>query len=142
MSMNFKSCLIGGVVILFADQVTKILATHAGMVVINQGISFNIGEKISPYLLDFALLAFLFFIGAIAREFWSRHPFLTGSFFGAALSNIGDRIFFGGVRDWLNLPFVHLKNNVADISIFVIILLILIEEWRYNQQISTVSDGE
>lgn len=47
-------------------------------------------------------------------------------FFAASLSNIWDRVVFGGVRDFLTVPILGVKNNVADwcivLSLFVIFL--------------------
>lgn len=51
----------------------------------------------------------------------------TGLFIGGAVSNIIDRIYFGGVRDWFPIPFVGLRNNLADWAIFLAVFLSVVQ---------------
>jgi len=58
---------------------------------------------------------------------------LSGIFFGAGISNIVDRLFFGGVRDWLLIPVVGWRNNVADYLLFVVVGIIVTKELLTNK---------
>ncbi len=65
---------------------------------------------------------------------WVKESIAGGLFFGGALSNILDRIVFGGVRDWLSIPFTSLNNNVADWAIFIGLVLAGIVELKATIQ--------
>lgn len=51
---------------------------------------------------------------------------------GGAISNLLDRIIWGGVRDWLPIPFTALSNNLADWAIAVGVVLLLFSQLRYH----------
>lgn len=113
------------------DQTSKFSAARYHLILINHGVSFNYGEHLPPFALQIVLLTVLVVVMLIARDFWQRYPWIAGIFFGAAVSNVVDRWFFGGVRDWISLPFVTVKNNIADIIIFsVIVYVFFLECWQ------------
>ena len=91
------------------------------MVVLNKGVSFGIFSNISyAFLLLFLGLLFFIFKKIQASPHWVTF------FLAASLSNVLDRVVFGGVRDFLPVPFLGVKNNIADwcivLSLFVIFL--------------------
>lgn len=115
------------------DQVSKYLASLLGFdVQVNKGISFTFFETDNQLLLSLFALCFMVFLiywlfeqkdQKQYRPDWSVIFILAGG-----ISNFLDRIFYGGVRDFLplNLVFIELKNNLADWFIFIgIIALIL-----------------
>lgn len=100
--------------ILLLDQGTKYLSHE---IVLNTGISFGLFPS---GLLTVALVVVLIGIALkFGRQFMTVSTLATGLFFGASCSNILDRVLYGGVRDFLPVPFFDIRNNLAD---WVIIL--------------------
>jgi lipoprotein signal peptidase len=122
-----KKIFVVATVVILLDQVSKYLANLFGLeVAYNQGISLGMFNEISPKLTLLAVLllfmAFLFFF----KDFFKKiNPIYSGLFVGGALSNLIDRFVFLSVRDWLPLPFLEVKNNLADWAIFVGLFLII-----------------
>lgn len=119
-----------GVIILVTiavDQLSKYLAPLAFQVSLNPGISFGWGNAMPSWILTGVLTVLIGVIWWLARSFWQRHLFITGLFFGGAVSNILDRWIWGAVRDWLPLPFTNIHNNLADYALAAAVLLIAYE---------------
>ena len=118
----FCSVLIATVIV---DQATKIWASSRGLVVLNTGISFGVGN----FSQNMVIVCLICLTVAAAVSWWRwassspRHVLAAGLFFAGALSNILDRLLYGAVRDWL--PLLIVKNNLADWAIFLGILLLL-----------------
>lgn len=94
-----------------ADQLSKYLAIKFGYASYNMGLSFGIGSGIWIYLL---LLVGLFLVIFLFKKFvlpvWFKDLFLAGM-----VSNLIDRFAHGGkVVDWLPIPLIDYKNNLAD----------------------------
>ncbi len=64
----------------------------------------------------------------IFKTVWLKNPLAEVLFFAGAVSNVGDRIVIGSVRDWLPLPGFGIYNNLADWYIALAIVLIVGEE--------------
>jgi lipoprotein signal peptidase len=62
------------------------------------------------------------------------HPRVIGLFLGGAVSNIIDRVFFAGVRDWMTLPVLMVKNNMADWAIFLAVVWLLWAEFSKSDR--------
>lgn len=104
-----------GIVLL--DQGTKYLSPTYTL---NPGISFGLFQSgILTALLGVILLGIAVKFG---RQFLQVSEVATGIFFGASLSNILDRILFGGVRDFLPVPLLSVQNNLADWAIILSLL--------------------
>ncbi len=107
--------IVGLITTVLVDQLTKFIFQSGST--INSGIAFGwhwLGlEPLAPSL-PFLLIIILFII---ARSFLVRHQLSFGLFFGGALSNLIDRLVYGGVRDFMPLPLTHLSNNLADWAI-------------------------
>jgi len=114
------------------DQGSKAWADQLGWSVqLNTGISFGFLSGISAQLLVMISAGLLLLIG-----WWGvRHSLtiaaLAGLFVGAGFSNLLDRVLFGGVRDWMLVPFFSLRNNLADwIIVLVVIAFLGFEMWQ------------
>lgn len=123
------------------DQVTKHLAID---VVVNTGISLGL---FSSSFLTVILIGILILIASRwGRELYLQSPIATGIFFGGAVSNILDRLLYGGVRDFLPVPILNVHNNIADWAIVLALALAwLFFARRYNtrgQGIGRRADGE
>lgn len=98
--------------------------------VINHGVSFGLWSS------TWLVLALGMGLGALylwSCDRWSLlSPGSRGIFFGAAVSNLVDRVALGGVRDWLPVPGFHLTNNLAD-WMMALALLWLGVQWRHGK---------
>ena len=112
------------VVVLVADQVSKWAAEVVDWpMVLNSGVAF--GWRPAGEWLTFGLVALVGVGAAASWQQYRRAPIISGLFLGGVLSNLTDRIFFGGVRDWLALPFTGLYNNIADWAIALAVIIAL-----------------
>ena len=120
-------------VLTFIDQITKFWADSLGLVVENNGVSFGLMDGFGGmiYIQLILLLVVFYILNKSVMPVLEKTLFLSG-----IVSNSLDRIFMGGVvRDWLVIPVVGLKNNLADIFIFTAIVLYIIKygyEYRNN----------
>ncbi len=120
--MKFFSTLILSILL---DQVTKLLANQFTTVQLNSGVSLSWLFGSNQIVLTTILFIFLLVIGWLWRSVWKMYPIWTAIFFGGALSNLLDRMLYSGVRDWITLPGLHLKNNIADCFVCIGLGLIL-----------------
>ncbi len=117
------------ITLVFLDQATKALVTTISL---NTGISFGMfsGEVT---VLVIAISTFFFLLSFFFRSYWLDHPLIYTLLFSGVTANLLDRIRFGGVRDWLVIPFSGLSNNFADYYIF---LAILLTTWQMFKELS------
>lgn len=113
------------------DQATKYTARMDGEVLVNQGISLGIFDMLPSWLVIVCLGGMIAYIFLTKKKYWLQHPLLAAILFGGACSNLLDRVVFGGVIDWLPIPFTSLRNNLADWCIFIAITLMC---WQYVQK--------
>ncbi|PIY80235.1 MAG: hypothetical protein COY80_04025 [Candidatus Pacebacteria bacterium CG_4_10_14_0_8_um_filter_42_14] len=112
--------LVGSAAILalFLDQISKYFSSTAQ---VNTGVAFGFLAN-SFFSVKLASLFFCAFAIFIVWQFWSKwqkNPIALGMFTGGVFGNLLDRLVYGGVRDWLALPFTNLTNNLADWFIFL-----------------------
>lgn len=112
----------------FLDQITKFMATLFGVQVsYNSGISFSVFANGNPQFLTFILILLVYLLYVNFKPYWQKNSLPAGLFFGGAVANIFDRLMFESVRDWLYIPFTQIQNNMADIAIFIGLVLLLQE---------------
>ena len=111
----------GLVTVVGIDQVSKFWAEGEGMVTLNRGLSWGWGEQYSGLLLTFGLLILMITLYISLYSLWSKNMLLTGFFFGGGVSNIIDRVLWGGVRDWWQVPLVGVKNNLAALAAIAVL---------------------
>jgi len=126
---NLFLCNVTAVIFLGVDQVSKLLAQSGGVhVEINRGISFGL---LNGFSLIFVLTIFLLILAVVGyRSIGWRFPIGWGALIGSAASNLVDRVVFGGVRDWLSVPFLNLNNNLADWGITLSLIWISVQLWH------------
>lgn len=112
------------------DQFTKLIAPTYFELVPNHGISFGWLSQLPPEAVTVALVFFAVSIAYGFRKEWRQNQALAGLFWAGVVSNLLDRILFGGVSDWITLPYIELKNNLADFYLLVALILLLIKELR------------
>ena len=123
-----RSVTIFFVLSILIDQISKWFAPTYFDVVLNRGISF--GFFSSSMLSGGIFIVMLMVLVIYGKKFFQISPVMTGIFFGAAGSNLIDRVQFGGVRDFMVVPILGVKNNLSDWMIFVSLLSLL---WQYNR---------
>ncbi len=106
------------------DQLSKAAAMGQGRVTINQGVSFGVGGALlrqgyaghSGGVVLFSIVSVVVLIGIYigAKKIWQKNLWVYGGLSAAALSNVWDRVMYGGVRDFLWVPVLHVQNNLAD----------------------------
>lgn len=99
------------------DQISKFVAHD---IILNTGVSFGLfPSSLLTIMLIGVLITIAFKFG---RLFYASSPSVTGIFFGGSVSNIIDRLVYGGVRDFLPVPFFEIRNNLADWAIILALM--------------------
>lgn len=124
---RYKSILLICSIVFLIDQLSKHLVTFFDLpMTFNSGISFNFLSVNNATFLSMILLLITSFLFFSFTKIWAKNYLAAGLFFGGALANIFDRFIFGSVRDWLTIPFLEIKNNLADWSIFFGLLILIV----------------
>lgn len=119
------------ILVILTDQFSKWLVTRWQLpLLINQGVAFSWFSVQPAWLVTLASISLVAVVAWFGRSWWQEHPAVTGLFFGGALSNIFDRVVWGGVRDWLPVPGLALHNNLADWSIALAVIFFLAVELK------------
>ncbi|MBU0978365.1 MAG: signal peptidase II [Patescibacteria group bacterium] len=126
-----KSCWLSLGVVVLVDQVTKGLVElgwWGGVTTINPGFAFGLG--IESTVAQTIILALGWgLIGWILLTHFTKKYVYVGLFLGGGLSNLIDRIIWGGVRDWLSVPLMGMQNNLADWAIAIGLGGLLFDVW-------------
>jgi lipoprotein signal peptidase len=116
--------------LLIIDQSSKLLAHLEGMVVLNPGVSFGLLFQIPSQILSYGLLLVLL-IGFFAWfKFMPKQKWPAVWFFAGGMSNVVDRLLVGAVRDWLYVPIIGNRNNLADWFIVIGVVLVVIGSFK------------
>jgi lipoprotein signal peptidase len=119
---------VGFFAVLATDQLSKFIAQYFDLVSYNKGFSLGFGG-----FLPFPIIAVVVLVtlGIWMRWIYPRKVipvWVIGGFSGAVVSNLCDRMWFGGVRDFLPLLF-GIHNNLADWVIGLTLLWIVYKEF-------------
>lgn len=131
--------LIVSFALLIVDQISKILVfgTASRSIIgnilwfestLNTGAAFSILQGKSWILITISAVACVALTWAIfSKKHFTSKPekILFGVILSGTLSNLLDRVIFGGVRDFISLRFIHFAIfNIADMAIvFGVIIL-------------------
>ena len=94
---------------------------------LNKGVAFSLFAFLGPYLKwILACLIATIFGYSLAKGWIKTHPLILGILFGAALGNLYDRFFYGGVIDYVywHCGFDFAVFNFADVMIDLAVLLL------------------
>ena len=128
-----------GVVVI--DQFTKgVVSANGWYMVINKGVSF--GWRPAGEWLTITLVVLVGVLSAVSFRYWRRAPLVAGLFLGGVTANLLDRISYGGVRDWLPIPWTGLYNNLADWAIAVAVVLLLYQSFIGKNADSSLQRAE
>jgi signal peptidase II len=124
----------------FLDQLSKFLASYFELPIsYNTGVSFSKLSQSDPQILTFILFVLVYFLFMNFKKIWKEHNLAAGLFFGGAIANLLDRLFFGAVRDWIYIPFTQIHNNLADWAIFIGLVLLMSQFLKDSNKIDTQS---
>lgn len=110
--------VLGGIVGVGVDQATKQWAMARGGVHFNAGVSFGWAAVVPGHVLTGVLEALVVVLGVLIGLFWSSwsvsQRWAATLVLAGGVSNLLDRLYWGGVRDWLEVPGLGIRNNLAD----------------------------
>jgi lipoprotein signal peptidase len=118
------------------DQISKQLSSQ---VVLNTGVSFGLFS--GPLLTLLLIGIFIAIAFSYGKTFVQISPIATGFFSGGAFSNILDRVIYGGVRDFLPVPLLGIRNNLADWCIILSLLWIFLHSSKASFSKTTHSSS-
>lgn len=123
-------------ILIFIDQITKLIKVRSGLYSHNPGISFGLFADNKLVNILFIIIFFvvvLFFLyknkGKLSVDFKSLSAGATTFFTAGVISNIIDRLIYWGVIDWISIPFTSLQNNLADWYIFIGAVWMVFDLW-------------
>ncbi len=140
MIISIISFIVAGAIIVF-DQLSKFLiyGTASRSIIgnflwfestLNKGAAFSILEGKSWILITISSIACIVLIWAIlSKKHFTSKPekILLGVIFSGTISNLVDRIIFGGVRDFISFRFIHFAIfNIADVAIVLGVIVLAI----------------
>jgi lipoprotein signal peptidase len=117
-------------VALIVDQFSKFIVQKQSGIILNDGVSFGLFSFVSPVILHIASLLLIVVLTWQFLDYWKKHLLAASLFFAGAFSNSLDRIWWGGVRDWLPIPGFALHNNLADWYIAISLIYLALFEIR------------
>lgn len=112
-------------IFLVIDQLSKNIRFSEETGTLNTGISLGIFAAVESEIITIILCIVLMLIAHFFKDVWQKSQILAALFFSGAISNVLDRVLYGGVRDWLPIPFTSVYNNLADWYIFIAIVGLL-----------------
>jgi lipoprotein signal peptidase len=124
-----------------ADQLTKSIAAHGGLVQTNPAYALGVVGAAAPMLIAGALLVLVAFLAFIVPPATTLGvpPLYPALITGGLLSNTLDRVRFGAARDYLTTPWAIV--NLADIAVAVgIVAFVLAGAWRVYLRTRPVHD--
>lgn len=130
----YLQSLIVALAVVVVDQLSKVIAAKYGWITVNTGVSFGLLGS-NDQLVATAVFVGFAVLGILAMQLYcKKYPLAIGLFLGGAVANLIDRFLFNGVRDWLPVVVLPIKNNLADWAIFAAVVLLLFSEWRKGQR--------
>lgn len=119
------------------DQLSKGWAVARQVAVVNRGVSGGVGGELSVFILVLLTVVILVILYKTFYSFWLKRKVMSGLFFGAAISNLLDRMVWGGVRDWLVIPVIGWHNNLADYVLVILLILFIVQlsRHKYDQKV-------
>lgn len=132
--------------LILIDQLTKYSVRHwGGFYICNEGIAFNL--VLSPLVFWFFWISIitLIFLQIFNIQFSIFNQLSISKFsisklalyliLSGAVSNIIDRLYFGCVIDFINIPFWPAIFNLADVFIVIGAMILLVKIFRIKKLI-------
>tara|TARA_Y100000034_G_C6794475_1_gene355978 strand:+ start:457 stop:810 length:354 start_codon:yes stop_codon:yes gene_type:complete len=110
-----KKLLIISLLVVILDQITKFIFSGN----INTGAAFSLFQGYNSILIIISILVILAIL-----YYRKNHPIALGLLLGGTLSNLIDRIIYGGVLDFIYL--IYWNTNIADLANILGAILLII----------------
>lgn len=135
-SLLTKKSLAVLLAVFLIDFLSKYWASQVGNIVINTKASLGLGfdSVVNTNLVLIVATILILVLGTVWWERWRQPPLLWSLVVAGATSNVLDRLLFGGVRDWLTIPGIGIKNNIADWAIMVGLAGLLLVSFKKDQE--------
>ena len=104
-----RSFLLLFLVILIADQLAKRWAINHAIGQINPVFALGLDFPHTNWIHLFSLAIAIILTFGLSTPVWVRALIVAGG-----ISNLLDRLLYGGVYDWLSMPIIGGYNNLAD----------------------------
>ena len=139
------NCYLFAVLVIF-DQITKLIFSHRDFFVgpihfhpmKNYGLSFALDFGLITNII-LIILGLIFFVYYYRRHRFTNSKLQQSAFiliFAGAVSNIADRMYFGYVRDFLDLG-LGFTFNLADVFVVAGLIIILFTQSKPKDIIET-----
>lgn len=119
----FEAGIFVGVVVV--DQLSKILVRQKGLAELNLGGALGLFPAGAWVWISMAVLVGM--VGVVVSrkmEMVERAGWLI--IISAGVSNLGDRLIWGGVWDWIRYPRVNVMGNLADVLLGVGVVVVVL----------------
>lgn len=142
---KFNFWLLAVIIFIGIDQLTKFAASNLGWsIFLNDQFAFSLPVPVvAMYIIYFVvLLGMTFYVYKTWKRFESIQKLAWGFVYAGGISNIGERIVLGHVRDFI--PVSSGMLNVADFFIIIGLVLLLVSN-RYtktNEDVMTKESSE
>lgn len=114
------------------DQIIKWwVLRHSLFVKLNSGFIFGLGHDMDLFLWISCILIVILFLFTIKKPALQTYNLFV--ILGAALSNLIDRIFKGGVVDYWHISYFHTEIffNLADV---ILVLGVMLYAWQVGKE--------
>jgi lipoprotein signal peptidase len=103
--------------VVLVDQVTKAVADSGGTMPRNPDLAFGVAHGPAPMLVLLGIFVVVVFVAVVGRAAVRSGiaPAIPGIIAGGVIANVIDRMRFGAVRDFIELP--RATINLADVAI-------------------------
>ncbi len=121
------------VFVLIVDQVSKLVARGLGKAQLNMGGVLGVLEGSHWILLMGVALGLIFWVRR-KRKLSKSEGLGLDIILASGVSNLLDRVVWGGVWDFIYYPILNVVGNVADVLLGVGVIILLVCELKPNKE--------
>ena len=123
-----KASLVPAVVVVVSDQVSKWYMRGNGQAILNQTGVLGWGSNLAWVGLGFLVLGWMWWKGRVEAGKWFQMGLWV--IMAAGVSNLMDRLWWGGVWDFIHYPQLGVIGNVADIWLGVGVIIVISSKFK------------
>jgi len=121
--------VLAGILIIIDQLIKWWVLNHPSFVSKNENLIFGFGQNLDLFFWIIIILSLSVMLLTIEKP--GKHPIALSLIFAGLLSNFGDRLFRGGIVDYLKFPIVfHFAFNLADVFLFLGIIIYAYQVFR------------
>ena len=119
--------VVAGLVVMIDRWIKLMVRTDGDNYRLNSGIVWGWGQG-QKWIGVVVVVLILLLILVRKKDWW------LGLIVGGGLANLGDRVIYGGVIDYIKLPYYWLWFNLADVSVTLGLMVWWWQEVRWNRK--------